>query len=881
MAIKTPDQKENSQLNPGQKNWEGQFSPMLLRQLDEASDLDRPVSSDTKDDLLDRQRQPDESREDVRQRLRNRSGDTGQTLKSQEAAAAKKSASAKDSGGLRGNEQRSSRHFAGSPQAARGLNQNLRAKSNAFAKKMLIRWGIGVVVGIFGGLGLGGGFFSLNFLPNLSSIFENHPAHKERIAKTYQRAAIKQRNKYFSEPRQCSGPLAKACRIFNRGRGLSQRQINRLRADGLEPEVKKVTVDGKEYNVLVSLTHQGKKIDKASFVATYKKSALFRLAFEGSWPVRALVLRGAPALLRVAKLGVTRGKNALISKIGEFRQKIYPSSVKEDANVKKPDTSNADIDKEINELNSDLKQEATDELTTIQKDGQKVRATDVSSVDANPTDAVEVASQSVTSETVSTGILRTGQGVFGMFKTACSAQAVLSAISTGAKVVRAFALAKFAMMFMTNFDSVKAGEATSSQVEFVSTSLTAPSTDPSTIGQTIAQSNLFSVLLYNKVQNPTLLSLAVIGLPLLSFIDYLQQAVSNMGANRQNCRLLENWLLQVGFTVAGVASVILSGGWAAAVSAAVQAGVSVALVAVAHYMAPVLIQFIAGTPAPDLATDPRHSLIAGEALLSGFGVLGSLWSAGIGLQPLREDQAYKIETQTNEELAVIREMDHLNKSPFSADSPDSITSRLALSAMPYVAAPLSQTTLSNLASLIVSPLQAIGSSINQLFTSQAHALSDFTPYCPDNEVVKEMTLRTDAHCNVIYSMDSDIIYADENDEPKVLEYMVANNYIDEDGKPDPRPNNEYTKYINSCTTGNPGNLGEADIHPLTPEGNESDDIDTNLCTGRNGQDTPDNTKKLNMFRLYTMDKALGDAADAYDTGNLGDPCTISGSCPKE
>lgn len=795
----------------------------------------------------------------------------------------------------RATREQNGRYTANSPQR--------RAKSknplNPRAVKGVRGWILGMIVTGLLGVALPIGGFMSDFLPSIGNLLGNHSPY--RITAESQRAGMVLRDKLFSTPKLCgAGQLIILCKLQNRGVGLSDRQIGRLKKLGLDIKTTKWEDQfGKSYNVLDQMKYNGEQIIPDNFLEFYNKSIGFRAKmWAAKSPINAFVYRSAASVAKLGWLGIKRGAGVLLDGLQKFRDYFYagggknqpleePTSGDEADNVKKQLQDQAD-----SAINDAAQAEAENATTN----GPKVMQGDPNTLEgpAGPSMS-DVAGGA---KNIAQGVKGVLLGIFTAYSSACMVRAFLDTVTAGAKVLRLIALAKYAALFLSNADAIKTGTMKkddgtvvevnkADSVSYVTNLLMTPSTDPSTMGQTSADSNLLSYYVDdNKVQDPGLLAWMVIGNPGIDAMTNISQFLTSVGANKQGCKFALQWEVQLGMVAVNVIATVLTEGGAAAlalVPGAVSQATFFSLMGILiKLLAPSLIQFIAGTIVPDAKNDPRHSLITGEALSAGNGSLTNQLDAASGMQPLTQQQAAAMQPEINQEMAMITQIQHMGKSPFGMDSSDSITSRLAYALLPYFAAPASQPNIQNVAALVLSPLSIVGNAVNQFFTKQVHAAVDTgSQYCKDEDV-NIMQLNTDPYCNITMGLDKTTLNQYTTDQ--VDTYMATQEnylnilggaaqqrttgYLSDDGTP--KADSDFEVFMRSCVT---------EVHPYTPEGNEGEvdgeTINTNMCTGRNEQSSPENRLKLTMFRLYLMDSNLLASIDAADNGTLGQSQTAN------
>ncbi|MGD8373747.1 MAG: NlpC/P60 family protein [Candidatus Woesebacteria bacterium] len=719
------------------------------------------------------------------------------------------------------------------------------------ANKTLKRWLLGAGAGLItGGVtasvgGMLGIFVSLKEM-SLDFYTKNHYSFYSKRTKVLQ-------DRIFNKPEAC-GTISIKCRLK---KGISDKEIEKYKKAGLSPEVGEE--NGKKYIKSFTTTgDDGKpiKIDKSNFGTVYDQSAKFR---SQAWVIskpQALVWRAQHA---VNKFNVFRiARNKLFSKAKDFRKYVYGGGRKDVRTKPSTDADDAESDaskaaSEVDDSIDKAAREITEELAANDYEKAPSVSIDVSSLDS--TAATEAAAKGA----VSGGLKGAVLGVFNTIDRACSGYQILRTVEFGAKVLKYQALIQYSMIFMTHADAIKAGDISPEQIALVAGILVTPSTLSGSKGKTAANSNLYSLITQGKVSSRSGLAYGVIGTAALKAVSTAKDALENVGANKATCSKIKSWPAQVGLALGGLTLTVLSGSGNAWLGIAVGVGLSAIIAVLQAYAIPLLIQYVAGTVAPD-PNDPGGGYVAGEAIAAGLGGMAAELGKG-GMRPLKTEEAIAVINETNAEMAKIKEADHVDKSPFSLDSADSITSKLAIAAAPYVSAPTSQSTYQDLSSLAVAPLQMIGNSINQLFNKKVGALSTSYggEYCVDEDL-RSMGILTDAYCNPVYGRDDNTTTSAEYTPEAVVDYMVDNGHVNEsDGSP---KSDDYKKYLASCVEG---------TTPITPDGGgvevTDDSVDTRICVKTDTQTT--------MFGMFYADTNILDGMDDSANGTLGAPTSYA------
>jgi hypothetical protein len=796
------------------------------------------------------------SAEEAKDRLRNREGNI--SLDDTPAGAKNLAEKEEQPGGFYANEANQPK---GQGKAKKGLLSSL---TNRALKRWLVGIGFSAVGGVVTGLSTGVLGFMINLKEmSLDFFTKNHySAYSQRVGYIQDRV--------FKEPGTNCG-LSIKCRLRP---GMSDGEVKRYKQIFGEENIDFGDVNGKKYIKTIRAQVHGAdlkiknvEIDGTNFQHNYANLEL-RSKFwaTGSKP-KALVYRSTRALFKFAQFHIDR--SFLGKTIDKFRAYVYGGG-EHDINIDRPDEKgdadkNKQLDQDLQNMNQDLETAAAKERQQMIDSNYKTGPTvtlNPDQLDGVPTDAPTVnATRTSSVKTAIDTVKGAATGVFGAVNDGCTIYSLLRAISLGAKVARYAGLILFATNFMTTADSVKAGQGDASNLSLMANALVRPSTQEGSVGKTSANSNLYSLITENKVASRSGLAYGVMGLPTLSFLLNVKSTVEKAGLNGETCKHVLAWYGQILLVGAGLVSDVLSGGWGALAGAGISLGVGVVIGMIISYVTPAIIQFLAGTVAPDLL-GPGGGYAIAEAIGGGLGGFAAELGKG-GLMPLTTDEAPTVFNETNQEMAKINRIEQMGKSPFSLDSPNSITSRLAMAVFPFMAAPLAQSNVQSLTSLAASPFTLLGNSVNQLFNSKVGALSTSYggEYCADDDLL-QMGIATDAYCNPVYGMPDAVLNDPQYAPEKIMDYMINNGHINEDGTP---KSDDYTKFVKSCVEG---------TDPITPDGNAIDltqgnalfstptDIDTRLCINKD--------EKYNMFRMYVMDENIMDGLDAAGNGTLGE-----------
>lgn len=662
--------------------------------------------------------------------------------------------------------------------------------------------------------------------------------------------------KLFQADENCDSGVK--CKRY--GQGVSDKEIEKMKATGLNPEVKET--GNKKYKYIVSLNTtdaEGKtaRITSDNFGEHYSNNVRFRAQMDNIAKPKSMFMRGKATLKIVFdKFGIKRNRTISGDDDKErnknFRADIYGQGNDAEKANSPPDGSTEDEVEQIQGIDdsiSEAAQQERDRLTATGFDRPPSIVPDVTNLDLDPGSAVGVGNSALKE-----GAKSAWKGAFAAIDKACSGYQFIRAAVFGAKIYKILGLVKYAGVYMTIYDKMRAGDSFATEVAFFAGILFRPSTKKDSYGKTFFQSEGYNLVSQGKIADKRGLARFTTGTPFLKFLQGSQKTLESAGANKETCKHVASWYGQAALIVAGLALDIGSGGWAIVAGAAAGAGIGMLVSVIISYITPMLIQYAAGTVAPD-PTDPEGGYGAGNAIVAGMGAFGHFAGSANGERVLTTADAAAVQMESNKEMAFMDKVDNYGKSPFSIDSSTSITSQLALAVAPIASAPFSQSAFQNLASIVTSPFSLFSSSFGNIVTRGVNAQSNIDmggEFCADEDY-KALGLAVTAFCTPIDGEKESTIMDAKYDPETVLNYMLANDHIDPetgDAKSD-----DFKKYISSCTDS---------ITPISPDGGGSDvgeDIDTRWCI-----DTRD---KFNNFRFYTSDSSININYDDSVNDTLG------------
>lgn len=441
-----------------------------------------------------------------------------------------------------------------------------------------------------------------------------------------------------------------------------------------------------------------------------------------------------------------------------------------------------------------------------------------------------------------------GVGIIGVLDTACSLYRADLAVETGAKLVRATQLARYAMAFLSVADAIKAGTATPDEVSYVGNILTKTDTqktvsdpnDPNKqitnpmYGKSAFDSAGYAVAAYNDA--PTLsyqdaqYTIGGTG-PLATLIATNALITKKLGSSPSStCRVIQNPFTRIGSLAIGVAVGAVSLGSETAISVGASSAIGFA-VGIAQSM---LVDILAGTS----VDSNTYGAEAGDAIFSGTASLLGNIAQSRGLSPLTPStiQQYQAATDStkNEDVAIAKY--DAKGDQFNVMDQYSFMGSLARSFLPTLDSGTG--SLAKLADIVSLPLQLVGN---------ASATSSFNPdrykQCNDTTYA-QMGLSTDVFCNLRYGLTNTELNMDTD---TVVDYMISNHQIDETTG-DAISGSDYEKYLQSC------------INRTDPYTNDGDKWET-------GKVCYDQDPEYQNFRVYTVDSSISDGMDGVgETG---------------
>lgn len=424
--------------------------------------------------------------------------------------------------------------------------------------------------------------------------------------------------------------------------------------------------------------------------------------------------------------------------------------------------------------------------------------------------------------------LAKGASITGTLDTACTANNLSNAVETGAKLIRARELIRFAMVINNTTGAMKAGDATPEQVEYLGKKII----EPDMREMVVDESKWYEPGTNDKppmIENP---NYKKSGLDATFYKMSAYQETPKITANeqrfmagggptgtlgkfntmvakvlgggtkkdlRQKCKTVQNPAVRGGSLVIGIIAGIGSFGWTTALGVAGSLAFSFAI----PYLTSMLSDMVAGNvTGPDLVgMDMVNAAAVGtSATLNGNARVH-------GLMPLSPEQMVEYQNSNRQVQVAYEQVERYDaqKTPFDITNQYSFLGSLARTTLPIATA----VSAGNLAVSLQSVPQIL-STASATILPKASAMTDQKvsieryQMCND-ETYKEMNMAADATCVLLYGLPPEAM---EIDPVENAEWMAARDEIlaDSDvGAPkDNKRDWNYKKYLEDCVVQQPG-----------------------------------------------------------------------------
>lgn len=685
------------------------------------------------------------------------------------------------------------------------------------------------------------------------------------------------------------GVCTKVVNIRCKFNSMGDKQLKKLEKAGVKVNTTgdKTLIRGRAK--IDSFEFNGKTIKASEFASELRTNTAFRSAMFKAYNPKLAGFADSRFMKIAQKLGISKQKNVTGDDDKERRKSVIDS-----ANGDKVAEQSAGVHSE--EQDCDGGDGCKDGKKTVYKDeaGTEISKADYdkaigesSSLNAEfkaRKDLTETGSK-VAKGTLKGALTVTALGL-GAVDSACTGYQLIRTVGFAAKYLGMLQMLRYAQVFMNTADSIKAGDATPEQVEYVGKILTAPNSE----GKSATDSYGYKYAVYNDINgmprpedtkgtadaegnnvqlseeekqkilindettkyiNGQLVSKNI----LTSIISLAGEGIGNGTADALDdaCKFVKSgWgqAIVIGAAVVGAVVAFFTGGASLGWGTVAQVAVSVAISVAMAMLTPKLIDMAAGTMiGNDELTNGNRT---GNAITSGMGGYNTQTAQGRGLAALKKEDAPEYMALANNTQAQYAALDRYEKSPFDTSSPNTFMGALVSKFIPYTTGFSSFTgAVSSIASLTTSSFSSLLPSV-----SAADPTAEYK-VCQDMDY-QELDLAVDPFCNPRFGLSG---YALSLDSDKVLDYMIDNGYIDEDSG-EPKPDTDYSKYIEDCMDRSVSIGGYTEDNPNKGE----------ECI--NGAHSGDEEKKYDMFRVYFIDYSIDDGMEnGYGSQSSGSQVT--------
>ena len=694
----------------------------------------------------------------------------------------------------------------------------------------------------------------------------------------------------------CTTAVSVRCKMAS----MSNRQISRFEKAGITVNKRPgIAIPGRSQ--IASFTFEGQTIDGNNLQSFARSNPRFASALSRGYNPRLYTFSDGVAAKFHQKYGVNRAKN--ISGTTDEQNK---------ENLKKNVSGQAAAEVRAGVTRTDEACNGGEGCV----DGNRTTYTDSSGQPLDPatgeralsgaqelTTAIdakklgEEAAATAAKNTAKSFLLSTAFGL-GAIDSACGGYNLIRTVGSAAKSIQKTQLLRYAHIFPNTADTVRAGDATAEQINYVSNLLTQPNSD----GKSFSDSYGYKYMAYGDVPtmqrggedigsvstsnggvtaqltdaqadkilvqqetsryiNGQLVANNVVA----SLINFINSGKANVAATAaaadETCGFVLSGTGQtilIGGAVLGAVAAFFTGGATALAGAIPGVAVSVVIGAAVGALIPKVTDLAAGT----IITGDENGNEAGNGLTSGMGGYGDLIAQAGGITALRVKDAVAFQKDKDDVNAYFAMIDRQDLSPFDASSKNTWLGRVAFAVIPYTSKMASIKNLS-----LPTAIKAVSGLTTGTFASiipktNAANITDQYYICDDIDYTAE-NLAADPFCNLRRGLSTEAQSIQPDD---AVVYMTQNNYIDpESGQPSD-DSNEYANWIKNCVD------RDAPINSITETNN-----DAGLDCIANNQPTPAEQLKYNTFSVYFIDQSVEDgmtngpqsSAPATDAGATG------------
>ena len=390
---------------------------------------------------------------------------------------------------------------------------------------------------------------------------------------------------------------------------------------------------------------------------------------------------------------------------------------------------------------------------------------------------------------------------FGALDDVCTIPTLITAIGTGAKVIRSQQEIRYAMFFLTTASMIKAGKANAADVSHLGDILTRITKDANgNLTKSATDSISYRYAAFGDKGSTNSSTLYKVGGGLGGDLNGLASKMYSVVGGKKTCDIVGNpWAQGAGVIISfipGFGQAVKAGSVAmkAAVKAAAMQITKIAVGAVAmnqiiNYLTQIATDMVAGVVV-DANTYGEQS---GDALVTGGAEFLTQTSGMGGNLPLTPDQAVAYNDEQDRVLAMYNAYDQATLSPFDTSSNATFLGSISSQLVPYLANMTSiGGTLSSIAAI---PLTTFGN-LTHSTTARADSADDYKQ-CEDYEY-REINVATTPMCNVLRGIPAKYLALDPT---SLTDELIQSGDIDE-MTGDPK-SEAYTDFVQSCLSGEP------------------------------------------------------------------------------
>lgn len=658
---------------------------------------------------------------------------------------------------------------------------NVTPKADKKKRKLLLKRG-GPILGAGALFGIGGFLLVGLASPSLLIVqFKETMMEKfnTQLASMETRSSKLLVSKLNGSTSGCDGLVKLRCKFTT----MSSKQVEKLKAAGIEVQGKEVIGGRVKPTALVLLSDPDNPINPRDFTRRANADPEFRSALREAYN---------------PKFAGTVGK-AWAAVATMFKTSKKP-----------PELGAADDKEKAQEKMNQIAKEGTEDgrvRTTLAADGEEctgstcISQEDADAANGKANEVADSASGSGTDEIrarlngISTGSITSFFKITGWADSACQVYGAATTLTYAAKALRAAQMVRYAMIFFSIADAIKAGASPDpADTGFLADIITKTTVDPTDPTKTLMGSATDSFGYKYAAYGDTSASSQSMMLAnrftagggfvgeLSTGMNTVLATLGGRQAAKNTCGFLANPVVQGASLVLGIAVLLVPG--ANVGKTVAQAGISGAVAIAIASLPALLLDIVAGS-----TTDNIYGEETGNAVPSGAGKLLSDSLAaqnGNGLMS-KDDAANYLALQTETSNQYIAD-ELRNTSPFDATNPHTFVGSIASSLIPLRSSSNPITTLGSLFATSISSLKPASTSA---LTQEELARSMEVCEDPDAE---EVGYAVDPFCNVIRGISPQYL---DKDPVAVIDSLIANGDLNPSTE---QPTTQYSDFISKCIT---------------------------------------------------------------------------------